>query len=99
MDCLSLLLPSVFMPENKELIYFIIPMAVGAAGGFEAIDAGLGGLAGNRNIFDPGVAFSFGIVTSIGLIAGAISDQQYWQRYRQAGGRQEDGGEQAGGIT
>jgi Na+/proline symporter len=29
---------------------------------------------------DPGVAFSFGIVTSIGLIAGSISDQQYWQR-------------------
>jgi urea-proton symporter len=39
-------------------------------------------VAGNTfgNIFDPGVAFSFGIVTAIGLIAGAISDQQYWQR-------------------
>jgi len=45
-----------------------------------AISKGLGGLAGNTNIFDPKVAFSFGIVTSIGLIAGAISDQQYWQR-------------------
>ena len=33
-----------------------------------------------RNVFDPGVAFSFGIVTAIGLISGAISDQQYWQR-------------------
>ncbi len=58
----------------------IIPMAVGAAGGFEAVEVGLGGLAGNTNIFDPGIAFSFGIVTSIGLIAGAIADQQYWQR-------------------
>ncbi len=45
-----------------------------------AISGGFGGLAGNTNIFDPKVAFSFGIVTSIGLIAGAISDQQYWQR-------------------
>jgi len=45
-----------------------------------AISKGLGGLAGSTNIFDPKVAFSFGIVTSIGLIAGAISDQQYWQR-------------------
>ena len=26
------------------------------------------------------MAFSFGIVTAIGLIAGAIADQQYWQR-------------------
>ncbi|MBW2967258.1 hypothetical protein KY362_02110 [Candidatus Woesearchaeota archaeon] len=33
-----------------------------------------------KDIFDPGVAFSFGIITSIGLIAGAVSDQQYWQR-------------------
>ncbi|MBW2999082.1 hypothetical protein KY339_00275 [Candidatus Woesearchaeota archaeon] len=58
----------------------IIPLVWSAAGGASAVSAGLGGLAGIRNIFDPGVAFSFGIVTSIGLIAGAISDQQYWQR-------------------
>lgn len=58
----------------------ILPLTWGAAGGVSAISAGLGGLAGIKNIFDPGVAFSFGIVTSIGLIAGAISDQQYWQR-------------------
>lgn len=48
--------------------------------GIGAVKKGLGGLAGNTNIFDPKVAFSFGLVTSIGLIAGAISDQQYWQR-------------------
>ncbi len=58
----------------------ILPMAWKVAGGFTAIEAGFGGLAGIKNIFDPGVAFSFGIVTAIGLIAGAISDQQYWQR-------------------
>lgn len=58
----------------------ILPLTWSAAGGFSAISAGLGGLAGIRNIFDPGIAFSLGIVTSIGLISGAISDQQYWQR-------------------
>jgi len=58
----------------------VLPWVWSAAGGFSAISAGFGGLAGIKNIFDPGVAFSFGIVTSIGLIAGAISDQQYWQR-------------------
>lgn len=58
----------------------ILPLTWSAAGGFSAISAGLGGLVGIRNIFDPGIAFSLGIVTAIGLISGAISDQQYWQR-------------------
>ncbi len=58
----------------------ILPLTWSAAGGFPAVAAGLSGLAGSKNIFDPGIAFSLGIVTSIGLIAGAISDQQYWQR-------------------
>ena len=57
----------------------VLPWVVSAAGP-GAISGGLGGLAGKTNIFDPGIAFSFGIVTSIGLIAGAICDQQYWQR-------------------
>lgn len=58
----------------------ILPMTWVAAGGASAISAGLSGIEGIKNIFDPGVAFSLGIVTAIGLIAGAISDQQYWQR-------------------
>ncbi len=58
----------------------ILPFTWVAAGGTSAISTGLGGLAGVRNIFNPGIAFSLGIVTAIGLIAGAISDQQYWQR-------------------
>jgi Na+/proline symporter len=58
----------------------ILPLAWKAGGGASAVSAGLGGLGGVRNIFDPGVAFSFGIVTSIGLIAGSLSDQSNWQR-------------------
>ena len=59
----------------------VVPWAVISAGGWSSVVQGMGGITGNfRNIFDPSVAFSFGIVTAIGLIAGAISDQQYWQR-------------------
>ena len=49
------------------------------AGGWTTITAGMHGLA-QAKLFDPHIAFSYGIVTSIGLIAGAINDQQYWQR-------------------
>jgi Na+/proline symporter len=49
-------------------------------GGWQGIAPGLGGIEKIGSIFDPEVAFSFGIVTSIGLISGALSDQQYWQR-------------------
>jgi Na+/proline symporter len=58
----------------------IIPWTTIAAGGFPAVSAGLHGVDNIASVFDPGVAFSFGVVTSIGLISGAISDQQYWQR-------------------
>ncbi len=58
----------------------LIPPWVAIRVGIPAVVNGLGGLAGNTNIFDPGVAFSFGIVTSIGLLAGSICDQQFWQR-------------------
>lgn len=49
------------------------------AGGLQAISAGLRGIE-NVSLFNGRVAFSYGIVTSIGLLAGAINDQQYWQR-------------------
>jgi len=56
----------------------IIPLTLSAAGGFSTLN--FAGVDGIKSIFDPGVAFSFGIVTSIGLLAGSICDQQYWQR-------------------
>lgn len=66
------------------LIYIIgiiiLPLTWKVAGGAHAISAGFHGIQNIGNIFDPGVAFSFGIVTSIGLIAGSISDQSNWQR-------------------
>jgi urea-proton symporter len=58
----------------------IIPLAWTAGGGHASVTSGLSGISGTTNVFDPGIAFSFGIVTSIGLIAGSISDQSNWQR-------------------
>lgn len=57
----------------------ILPLTWKAAGE-HAIITGLAGIHGSLDIFDPGIAFNLGIVTSIGLLAGALSDQQYWQR-------------------
>lgn len=62
-------------------VFIVVPWAVSAAGGWRSIQAGLGGITGRfTDILDPSVALSFGIVTAIGLLSGAISDQQYWQR-------------------
>lgn len=58
----------------------ILPLISSIAGGYQAVNAGFAGIEGIKNIFDPGVAFSFGIVTSIGLIAGSVADQSNWQR-------------------
>lgn len=58
----------------------ILPMAWKAGGSWASIVGGFNGIEQVSGVFDPGVAFSFGVVTAIGLIAGAVSDQQYWQR-------------------
>ena len=59
----------------------IIPWTYHAAGGWSAVAGGLGGLTGtHKSVFDPEVAYNFGIVTSIGLISGSLADQQNWQR-------------------
>ncbi len=59
----------------------IVPWSISSAGGWQAVTAGLGGVNGNlSDPFDAGVAYSFGIVVSLGLLAGPIGDQQHWQR-------------------
>jgi Na+/proline symporter len=59
----------------------IVPWVIHAAGGLGVLRSGLGGASGNfRNVFDPGVAFSFGIATTFGLISGPIGDQVFFQR-------------------
>ena len=58
-----------------------VPWVVSLAGGLSAVTAGLGGASGEfRNLFDTGVAYSFGIPVTIALLSGPIGDQQHWQR-------------------
>lgn len=59
----------------------IVPWTFSAAGGWTAVTPGLGGVSGlHTNVLDLEVACNFGIVTTIGLISGVLSDQQHWQR-------------------
>ena len=64
-----------------SVLAIVIPWAVYKTGGSHQILAGLGGIGGQyRNIFDPWVAYSFGIPITISLMSGPIGDQMHWQR-------------------
>jgi Na+/proline symporter len=59
----------------------VVPVAVANGGGFAAVIAGLGGFDGTHgSVFDPHVAYTFGITVTIGLMSGPVGDQQHWQR-------------------
>ncbi len=61
--------------------FILVPWVLVEAGGVSSIIGGLGGVTGEfGNIFNPWVAFSFGIATTIGLISGPIGDQMFFQR-------------------
>jgi SSS family transporter len=70
---------------QMSLILFIgvilVPWVVFEAGGTSVIANGLGGVTGKySNLFDPWIAYSFGIPASLGLIAGPVADQMFYQR-------------------
>lgn len=59
----------------------LVPWLISDAGGLSAVFAAFGGESGDfGNIFDPVVAYSFGIAMTFGLIAGPIGDQMFFQR-------------------
>jgi len=59
----------------------LVPLAVTKGGGIVAIQAGFAGFSGQfGNLFDPHVAYAFGITVTIGLMSGPVGDQQHWQR-------------------
>lgn len=63
------------------LILFV-PVAIGVKG-FDSIVAGIQGINGVDGLFTSsgiGVAVGFGIISAIGLMAGPIGDQSFWQR-------------------
>jgi Na+/proline symporter len=61
--------------------FVVVPFILFFADGFFYLREGIGGSSGNfSNIFDVDVAYSFGILVTIGLLAGPIGDQMHWQR-------------------
>lgn len=61
--------------------FILVPWVIMQAGGWSAISGGLGGVTGEfSNMFDPWIAYSFGIAMTFGLIAGPIGDQMFFQR-------------------
>ena len=63
------------------VVLVVVPLVYVKGGGHEVLVKGIGGIAGEfTNVFDPGVAWSFGVVVTIGLLAGPFGDQSFWQR-------------------
>lgn len=64
--------------------FTLAPWAVSQAGGFQTVIDGIGGYTGTYTSIFSGdgatVFYSFGIATTIGLIAGPFGDQSFWQR-------------------
>ncbi|MCB0325422.1 MAG: hypothetical protein KDD69_17690 [Bdellovibrionales bacterium] len=59
----------------------LVPWSLQVAGGSAVLLAGLGGFDGShRNLLDPWIAFTMGIPMTLGLLAGPISDQMFFQR-------------------
>ena len=63
------------------IAFLLVPWAVSEAGGMSAVTDGFAGVSGEfGNLFDPWVAYTFGIATTIGLISGPVADQMFSQR-------------------
>ncbi|MDE2029433.1 MAG: hypothetical protein KGI97_02600 [Alphaproteobacteria bacterium] len=63
------------------IAFVLVPWVMSATGGWETLRQGLGGHSGlYTNIFDPSVAYSFGIPATIALISGPVADQMFLQR-------------------
>ena len=77
----SILTDVVQMSLMLLISMLLVPWAVHAAGGWHAVQAGLGGVTDtHRELMNPWIAFTLGIPMSLGLIAGPIGDQMFWQR-------------------
>lgn len=69
---------------QMSMILFIagilVPWAIVKGGGWQAVAGGFGGADGRATLFDPWIAYSFGIPATLGLISGPVADQMFYQR-------------------
>jgi Na+/proline symporter len=64
--------------------FVLVPWSVSAAGGWHIVTDNLAGTSGSANVFDPWIAYSFGIPVTLGLISGPVADQMFYQRVMSA---------------
>jgi hypothetical protein len=58
--------------------WIMVALVVAAAGG--AMNFHGVWQSGSLNPFDPHITLTAGVISSVGLLSGAINDQQFWQR-------------------
>lgn len=78
----SLITDAIQMMFIIGALILFVPVAIGVKG-FDSIVAGIQGINGVDGLFTSsgiGVAVGFGIISAIGLMAGPIGDQSFWQR-------------------
>ena len=78
----SLITDAIQMIFIIGALLLFVPVAIGVKG-FDSIVAGIQGINGIDGLFTSsgiGVAVGFGIISAIGLMAGPIGDQSFWQR-------------------
>ena len=79
-------LPASIITDFVQMIFilfivFIIALwIVIEGGGINSLTHGLSGISGSSNIFNPWIAYSFGIPASIALITFPVADQMMFQR-------------------
>ncbi|MBT3222475.1 MAG: hypothetical protein HN348_25665, partial [Proteobacteria bacterium] len=77
----SILTDVVQMATILAIGFVLVPWCIVESGGWSAVAGGLGGHSGQySNILHPSVAWTMGIPMTLGLFAGPIADQMFFQR-------------------
>jgi len=77
----SIITDAIQMGMVLLFCFILIPWVIVEAGGFHTVTGGLSGITGEfGNVFNPWIAFSFGIATALSLISGPVGDQMFFQR-------------------
>jgi len=77
----SILTDVIQMLMILVLGFILVPWVIIKAGGLSVVMSGFGVITGEfGNMFNPWIAYSFGIATTFGLLSGPVGDQMFFQR-------------------